>query len=133
MYNKGINRENLGEYPKAQNFLFLALSLMPKSIKTYKAIVRVNRKNKTFLNAIDFCNKAISRYPDKAELYAIKADIHRKLKEYYEAIKTYNMALNYNDSVTEYYIQRARLKYITDDLQGAINDCTGAIANNQKD
>ena len=36
MYNKGISKENLGEYPKAQNYLFLALSLMPKSLNTYK-------------------------------------------------------------------------------------------------
>ena len=44
MYNKGIYRENLGEYPKALNFLFYALSLKSSSLKTYKAIARVYEK-----------------------------------------------------------------------------------------
>lgn len=129
VYNKGITRENLGEYPKALNLLFLALSLMPNSLKTYKAIIRVNRKNKTFLNGIDFCNKAISRFPKNSELYAMKADIYRKIKDYNEAITAFDEAIKYNGTNSEYYIERAYIKYLTDDLQGAINDCTGAIAN----
>ena len=42
VFNKGIHRENIGEYPKAMSYLYLALSLMPRSIKTYIAIARVN-------------------------------------------------------------------------------------------
>ena len=48
VFDKGINRENIGEYPKAMSYLYLALSLMPRSVKTYVAIARVNRKHKTY-------------------------------------------------------------------------------------
>ncbi len=132
LYNKGINRENLGEYPKALNCLFLALSLNAKSLKTYIAISRVNRKNKTFLNAIDFCSKAIVRFPQNAQLYAIKADLYRKIKEYDNALSAYNKAIELDSSNSEYYIYRANIKYIMNDLQGAINDYNGAIINNKK-
>ena len=93
MYNKGISKENLGEYPKALYYLFIALSLNSKSLNTYKAIARVNRKNRSFLNAIDFYTKAIQRFPNNAELYALKADVHRKIKEFDEAIKCYDKAI----------------------------------------
>ena len=127
MYNKGINKENLGEYPKALHFLFYALSLRPSSLKTYKAIARVNRKNKAFLNALDFYSKAIDRHPDNAELFALKADVHRRIKEYDLAIKHYNVAIQINPSNIEYYKNRAQIKYYIDDVQGAINDYTTAI------
>lgn len=82
VFDKGIHRENIGEYPKAMGYLYLALSLMPRSIKTYLAIARVNRKHKTYLNGIDFLNKAIYKFPKNGILYAAKADLHRKIKEY---------------------------------------------------
>ena len=122
VFNKGINRENLGEYPKSLSYLFLALSLMPKSVKTYKAIARVNRKNKTFLNAID-----LVRFPTNDELYAVRADLQRKIKQYDEALGSYNLAIKYNGRNTDYYVLRAELKYLMQDIQGAINDYTGAI------
>ena len=127
MYNKGINKENLGEYPKALHFLFYALSLRSGSLKTYKAIARVNRKNKAFLNALDFYSKAIDRYPDNDELFALKADVHRRIKEYDLAIKHYNVAIQINENNVEYYKNRAQIKYYIDDIQGAINDYTTAI------
>ncbi len=133
LYQKGITRENLGEYPKALNLLFLALSLNANSLKTYIAITRVNRKNKTFLNAIDFCTKAINRFPKKAQLYAIRADIYRRIKEYNNAINSYNKAIELDSSNSEYYTQRAKIKYLTNDIQGAINDMNGAILNNKKE
>ena len=127
MYNKGINKENLGEYPKALHFLFYALSLRSGSLKTYKAIARVNRKNKAFLNALDLYSKAIDRYPDNDELFALKADVHRRIKEYDLAIKHYNVAIQINEKNVEYYKNRAQIKYYIDDIQGAINDYTTAI------
>lgn len=127
MFNKGISKENLGEYPKALNAFFLALSLCPNSLKTYIAISRVNKKNKTFLNAIDFCNKGISRFPKCSELYKIKADILRKIKNYDEAIESYDIALKFDNSNIEILENRAKLKYYTDNIQGAINDYNEAI------
>lgn len=133
MYDKGINKENLGEYPKALHFLFYALSLKTNSLKTYKAIARVNRKNKAFLNALDFYSKAIDRHPDNAELFALKADLHRRVKEYDLAIKHYNVAIQIDPSNIEYYKNRAQIKYYIDDIQGAINDYTEALKYNNKD
>ncbi|MBQ9244823.1 tetratricopeptide repeat protein [bacterium] len=133
MYNKGINRENLGEYPKALNNLFLALSLMPKSFKTYIAIARVNQKNKTFLNAIDFYNKAIMRFPKNAELHALKAYVLRKIKDYDNALISYNKAIQLDGEKVNYYTERGNLKYQMNDLQGAINDYTGALCHNNTD
>ena len=104
MYEKGIHKENLGEYPKALHYLFYALSLKGTSLKTYKAIARVNRKNRQFLNGLDFYSKAIAIFPTNAEIYALKADLHRKIKEYDLAIKHYDEAIKLDYSNTEYYV-----------------------------
>ena len=111
MYNKGINRENLGEYPKALHLLFYALSLKSRSLKIYKAIARVYAKNKNYLNALDYYSKAMIKYENNAELYALKADIHRKIKQYDLAIKHYDQAIKLDYNNNEYYIKRAFLKY----------------------
>ena len=132
IYNRGITRENIGEYPDALDYFYLALSLRPNSVKTYKSIARVCRKSKTCLNGIDFVNKASWRFPDKAELYAIKADLYRKIKDYVNAIKEYDLAIKYEGENWEYYLQRAKIKALNNDIQGALNDCNGAINNNPK-
>lgn len=130
IYNRGINRENTGEYVEALDYFYLALSLKPGSISTYKAIARVERKNKNYLNGIDFLNKACIRYPAKAELYAIKADFYRKIKDYDNAVKEYDMAIKHQGENWGNYYQRARIKFLKADIQGAINDCNGAINSN---
>ena len=106
MYNKGINRENLGEYPKALHLLFYALSLKSSSLKIYKAVARVYAKNKNYLNSLDYYSKAMYKYKNDAELYALKADIHRKIKEYDLAIKHYDEAIKLDYNNNEYYLTR---------------------------
>ena len=101
-------------------------------MKTYRAIARVCRKNKTCLNGIDFVNKASWRFPDKAEFYAIKADLYRKIKDYHNAIKEYDSAIKYEGENWEYYFDRAKLKALKGDIQGALNDCNGALNNNRQ-
>ena len=132
VFDKGINRENIGEYPKALSYLYLALSLMPRSIKTYIAIARVNRKHKTFLNGIDFINKAINKFPKNGILYAIKGDLYRKIKEYETAISCYDDAIKFEYLNTDYLETHAKIKYLLGDTQSAIYDYNKAIQiNNQ--
>lgn len=133
MYEKGIHRENLGEYPKALHNLFYALSLKGTSLKTYLAIARVYRKHRQYLNALDFYSKAIAIWPEKSEIFALKADLHRRNKEFDLAIKHYDEAIRLDFSNIEYYIRRAQIKFYLDDIQGAINDYNAAIAQNNKD
>ena len=122
LYDKGISKENLGVYDSALNFFYSALSLNPNSIKTYKAIARVCRQRKEYLNGIDFLNKASFRFPDNAELYALKGALYAEIKDYGSALKEYNSALKLNSSCPELYIERAQIKYLKGDIKGADED-----------
>ena len=129
VYNRGIARENIGEYLDALDYFYLALTLFPNSIKAYKAIARICRKNKTVLNGIDFLNKASMRFPDKSELYSIKADLYRKIKDFDNAVRECDFAIKWEGDNWKYYEQRAKIKALQGDIQGALNDLNGAIIN----
>ena len=57
MFDKGIHKENIGEYNKALNALFYALSLCPNSADVYVAIARVYRKIKLYYNSLEYYTK----------------------------------------------------------------------------
>lgn len=132
MFNRGINRENIGEYDSALDYFYISLSLNPRSIKTYKAIARNCNKIKSYLNGIDFLNKASFRFPHNAELYAIKGDLYEKIKDYNNAIKEYDLAIKNDGEKWKYYENRAKIKILKGDIDSALNDYNGAVNLNPK-
>lgn len=132
LYHKGISYENIAEYKKALHYLFLAVSLNPKSIECNKAVARTHLKDNQVYYAFDFYSKAIFRFPTDAELYAFRSFMFRKEKKYDKAINDLDNAIKYDSSNTDYYKNRASLKYLTGDVQGAANDITAAICWQEK-
>ncbi len=131
-YNKGMNREFAGEYDKALREFVLAVSLNYNSIDVYKALIRLNKKNRMYQNALDYIETACKKFPENAFLHAQAADIHRIMKEYNLAIKEYDKAVFYDDTCIDYYRYRAQIKYYTEDIQGAINDYNAALLRENK-
>lgn len=127
IYNKGVIKENLGEYPDSLDYFYLALSLNPNSVKTYIAIARISKKIKSYLNGIDFLNKASWRFPYNAQIHSVKADLFRCAKDYDNAILSYDSAIKNDGGNFNYYLERAKIKELLGDIQGALNDYNGAV------
>ena len=131
LYYKGISYENIAEYKKALHYLFLAVSLNPKSIQCNKAVARTHLKDNQIYYAFDFYSKAIYRFPKDSELYSFRAFMFRKEKKYDKAIEDLDNAIKFEPSNISNYKNRASLKYLTNDLQGAVNDMTACICWNE--
>ena len=127
LYYKGITYENIAEYKKALHYLFLAVSLNPKSVDCYKAVARTHLKNCQTYYAFDFYSKAIYKFPKDSELYEFRSFLFRKEKKYDKALEDLDNAIKFDYSNINYYKNRASLKYLTGDIQGAVNDMTAAI------
>ena len=131
-YTKGISKEYLGEYDKAIRELLFAISLKSDYIPVHKALIRLNKKNRNYQNALDYAERASEKFEQKSFFYAEAADLYRKIKSYNNAIEAYNNALKADDTQIDYYKHRAQIKYYTDDVSGAINDCNAAILREKK-
>lgn len=121
-----------------ENDLLSAKAMIKKSIKLNKNEVKfkmlqawINSKEGSYKKAIKLSKKVLEEHPNYKEAHYCKALNHFLLGEYLSANIGFSYLIEMDDADFQAYYGRAETRLKLDDLQGAVNDYTKALAANR--
>ncbi|CAF0740289.1 unnamed protein product [Rotaria sp. Silwood1] len=123
-----------GYYDDAIDLLNRALNYEKRSAELY-----INRGDCFYAKgkityALQDYEQALEMAPNNKEIKLRISDVffnnaeqHYKEKRYKDSCNELTKAINVNPSVAKYYVSRSRVKYLTEDIEGAQEDIVAAI------
>ena len=127
LFYKAVAQSELKKYDDAENTFSTLLNYYPKFDDGYTARARLQLEKGDTIAALDDVNHALSISKSQINPYLILAEIEWKRKNWPEAGKALDAAIRLRPEVADLYVNRAFVKYNTDDFFGAMNDYNYAI------
>lgn len=99
----------------------------PESVETLYSNGLTHFKNKEFLSARQYLDKAIEVDENYYPAYLLRAKVFRNRSEYAKALNDVNTYLKSGQNQYEGYAEKALIKYKMADYYGAVSDCNKAL------
>lgn len=128
LLNKAIAQQNGKDYEAARQTFDLLLGKFPRYDKGYLGRSHLNLVEKDSLAALADAERCLEVNENNIDAYLIRADIRlNRDKDYAAALEDVNQAIRLEPKRAGLFINRAFLKYNTDDYFGAMADFDYAI------
>lgn len=128
LYNKALAQHDIKDYDGAGNTYADLLERFPSFEGGYLGRARLRLEEKDTIGASADIEKAISINKNAVNAYVMRADIAiSSHKDYEAALADMDMAIKLRPQYAGFFINRAYLRYVTDDFNGAFADYDYAL------
>lgn len=128
MYNKAIAQHDVKDFDGAGVTFEALLRRFPNFDSGYLGRARMRLEQKDTVAALADIDKALSINKNAVNAYVLRADIAiSSRKDYAAALADMDAAIKLQPQWAGFFINRAYLRYVTDDFQGAFADYDYAI------
>ncbi|MCM1522412.1 MAG: tetratricopeptide repeat protein [Muribaculaceae bacterium] len=128
LYNKAIAQQDVGELEGADSTYAYLLKRFPGFDGGYLGRARLRLEQKDTVSAKEDIDKALSINRNAVNGYVMRADIAINSRgDYTAALADMDKAIRLQPKYAGFFINRAYLRYMTDDFQGAFADYDYAL------
>ncbi len=128
LYNKAMAQQDIKDLDGAAETYLTLLKRFPNFDGGYIGRARLRLEQKDTIAALSDIEKALEINSNSINGYLMRADIAiNSDKNYASALEDMNHAIKLQPKYAGYFINRAYLKYMTDDFQGAFADYDYAL------
>ncbi len=128
LYNKAIAQQDIKDFKGAHDTYEKLLKRFPNFEGGYLGRARLRLAEKDTIGAKDDIDKALGINKNAVNGYVMRADIAiSSHNDYAKALEDMNQAIKLQPQYAGFFINRAYLRYMTDDFQGAFADYDYAL------
>ena len=133
--NRGVCRNEIGEYYKAISDLYVALEMNPRYIVSYINLGESKTLIGDYNSAIQDLNYALELNPNSKEAFANRGFAYSYLGDYEQALSDFSYATKLDSSYAEAYFGKGNTYLITGEYQKALDSFiqTEAVSPNYPD